>query len=512
MTVLEYLRQNNTEISSICGGRGTCGKCLVSIDGNEPVLACKSEYREGMDIKVLSSDEGMEIQQIDEEETSPDQAEEHAIAIDIGTTTIAAVMCGRKTGNIVAKTSVLNSGRSFGADVISRIQAGNEGKLGEMTAKLREDLRGVIFELIKKTDITKIGIITIAGNTTMVHTLMGYELSPLGSFPYEPVHSELIDSDAGFIIGLKENFIKSTRCVVLPGISAFVGGDIVSGLYYLMGIHGKLFRGGMYTRLNNESLEKRGDIEIYGLMDIGTNGEIALIKEDDIYAASTAAGPVFEGGAISCGLGSVPGAIDHISIGADARISFSLIGEQGGRPATVKGLCGSGVVDCASELVRTGLCDSHGTFCDVPGYGSLNINAHGLRLARRIDGSYVNFTQEDMRQLQMAKAAISAGFETLCDNAGITVNRLSALYLAGGMGTGVSTHSARRIGLVPDMPEEKIIAAGNLSLKGAVSMITGDIERNTETLLQLVNRCKVIDLASDKDFENRYIHNMDFTS
>ena len=499
MNILEYLRQNNEQISAVCGGNGTCGRCLVSIDGSEPVLACRSEYRPGMDIRVIDRAERMSVLgtggetdsdtshitggRADEGNTSGsvnDHDSRYGIAIDIGTTTIAGALCHMRGGSyrVISEESRINPNVSFGADVISRIKAGAEGCGKMMRDGLLGAVREVIFGLCSADGTGKrIDRIALAGNTAMIHILMGYDTGSLGVFPYTPVNIQTICGRASEILEIKSNDIiniEDSHCVIFPGISAYVGGDIVSGLYYLEGI-------------------KTPDISMF--IDLGTNGEMALITRDIVYAASTSAGPVFEGGSISCGCGSVAGAIDHIKIHDGKKVSYTTIADG----KLIAGICGSGVIDCAAEIYRNGLCTERGTFMsDSP-----------LRVARYPDMSSVSFTQDDMRQVQLAKAAIAAGAEILCRSAGISYEDIGTLYLAGGMGHSVDTGSAAAIGLIPRELEKRAISVGNSSLKGALRLVTGDEAGALERIASIAEDSRLEDLAGAPGFQDTYIRHMD---
>ncbi len=503
MNVLEYLRQNNEQISAVCGGNGTCGRCLVSIDDSEPVPACRTEYRPGMNIRVIDSPDlitvlgtgdlpdggtsdraGVHIEESETSDCANDRDGQYGIAIDIGTTTIAGVLCsvGDSFCRVISEESRINPNISFGADVISRIKAGSEGYGKTMRDSLLEAVREIIFRLCGADgDGTgknkKIDKINIAGNTTMIHILMGYDPGSLGVFPYTPVNIKTIEGKASDILGISSGDIvdtDNTHCVIFPGISAYVGGDIVSGLYYLKSI-------------------KTPDI--YMLVDLGTNGEMALITHDSIRTASTSAGPVFEGGGISCGCGSVAGAIDHIKINDRKKVSYTTIADIG----LIAGICGSGVIDCAAEMYLNGMCTERGTFMsDEP-----------LLVARYPDMTPVRFTQDDMRQVQLAKAAIAAGAEVLCHSAGISYEDIGALYLAGGMGHAVDAGSAAAIGLIPPELKERAVPIGNSSLKGAVRLLTEYEVGALERVAAIAEGSRLEDLAGAPGFQDTYIRHMD---
>ena len=539
MNILEYLRKQNVTIQAPCGGNGTCGKCLVSVDGGEPAPACRTEYRQGMRIEPVSVLDdifvpGMDQIGLSDEKTDADpdnsvDIKSHpartnlktAIAIDIGTTTIVAALCEKGSGRIIAQESVVNPNAIFGADVISRIKAGSEGHGSEMSERLRGsliDLAGKLYEsavtgdtilndIVSSSDnedngrnandgrnktcaIEQADIIVIAGNTTMIHTLMDYDLKPLGTFPYEPVNIGIIKGSVGELLGIKTSgSIFAThiaQCVIFPGTSAFVGGDIISGLFALD---------------EDSPVKKTGDI--IALLDLGTNGEMAVVTPDGIYCASSAAGPVFEGGSIGCGGPSVTGAIDHVEARRNAdggfEVEYSVIGGDDHKAVSI---CGSGIIDCAYEAYRMGLCDERGTFLE---------DGAEFIISRDSGSPVISFTQADMRQVQLAKAAISAGFEILCRRAGVSYDDIDRLYLAGGMGYGMRIDSAVGIGLVPYELRERIIPAGNTSLKGALklaSLADGRDEVLTH-LSDLAKACRNVDLAADPDFQDIYIDRID---
>ncbi len=581
MTVLEYLRKNNIPITSTCGGNGTCKKCLVIIDKQPPVLACRTEYKSGCSIEVVDPEGEMEIlnHEIDTSKISDDTAGikngHFGIAIDVGTTTIAGVIAEITQCRIIGTKSLENSNRKYGADVISRINSGMER---EMQEGLQSDIKRIIFALLSDFGVKKPEVIILNGNTTMIHTLEGYPLSPLGRYPYEPAMTKTIDSNAEKALGISEGFLKNTRTVIFPGVSAYVGGDIVSGIYYLKKIRRDIKSDDIKTRdektnIISDDIQKRennsniisddieknlntisddmktedkiskdiknvrkvmtGDSEtskkcratdmdalsrkqnvsegiisndigedkkethgFIAMMDLGTNGEMALFNDNTLLACSTSAGPVFEGGNITCGMPSVKGAIDHIHINIDKKNDYTTIGNN---PFPL-GLCGSGVIDCAAGIIERGMCDVHGTFTGSDRY----------KIAKKPDRSDIYFTQEDMRQLQLAKSAIISGLSVLCKRAGITFEDIDALYLAGGLGYSLDLDSAVKTGLIPESLRNVSVSAGNAALKGALRMLSGDIDENIKEAEMIAGNCKIVDLAMDPDFEDTFLENIDF--
>ena len=485
MTILEYLRKNNISIAADCGGNGTCGRCLVRIDGMPGLhKACKTKYEDGMSIQVLDNDSIMEAPGSSAQASIRGQnsragtycdTPRYGIAVDIGTTTIAAVIIDMSTGKSIAESTAMNSCRVFGSDVISRIRASSEGHREEMSLMMRNDLSGIITSMILGSGIHEISAVSISANTTMVHILMGYEAASLGSFPYKPVNIAPIEGNFGELIGDRPEFLKDVKVYIMPGISAFIGGDIVSGLYHL-------------------KFHESADINAF--MDLGTNGEMAAGSRDGIITASASAGPVFEGGSVSCGTGSIPGAVSHVHIIRPGDVRVSTIK---GMPAS--GICGTGVTDAVAEMYRMGMIDSTGL---------MRSGIDPLRIASGRNGKAVTFTQKDVRAFQLAKAAIRAGFEMMLDDAGITAGRVKKLYMAGGMGFSLDSHSAALTGLVPEELSYRMESAGNTSLAGAADMITGDIEKNLDEIHSIVRLTTVTDFALDEEFKDRYLEYMNF--
>lgn len=489
MNILEYLRENGIKIQAPCGGRGVCGKCRVRINGADPVKACMTEYRPGMSIEV--DDEGdMEI--LADGGILTYEREDngrYGIAIDTGTTTIAGVLCDTGSGKVLARKTLINPNTAYGSDVISRIRAAGDGKAADMGEDLRKTIKTIVLKLVQATKaggITienqrkAIDIIAISGNTTMIHILMGWNPENLGIYPYKPFSTDIVSGDIQSVLQIKTDDIRSSQCVIFPGNSAYIGGDIVSGLYYC------------FEDVISE--------DITAFIDLGTNGEMALVTGNGLFAASSAAGPVFEGAGLSCGTGSLSGAIDHVFIDSSGRADCTTIGNAG----RIAGICGSGALDIASGMYGTGLCDLHGTFREDEAF----------RVAEYSDGRPVLFTQEDMRQVQLGKAAIAAGFEILCRRAGVASRDITKVFLAGGMGYSLDVKSAVNIGLLPEELEGKIYPVGNTSLKGAVKLITeygrgneGEAERFLKNLARSI---KTIDIAGDPDFQDIFISRIDF--
>lgn len=387
-----------------------------------------------------------EFKVISDFEYKPQNAD--GVCIDIGTTTIAAVRL--ENGKIVSSHSELNRQRRFGADVLSRIEAANSGRAAELRSAVEYQL---------KSCISAVGgnekRIIAAANTTMVSLLMGYDCSELGVYPFRAE-------------SLENTFCEKVGAELVGGISAFVGGDITSGLY-------------MCGFDENE--------EVCLFIDLGTNGEMAIGNKDGILCTSTAAGPAFEGGKISCGTGSVDGAICAVS-SEDGILKAETI--NGAKPC---GICGTGLVELMAELLNLGYIDSTGLINKRFG-GKINVS----------EGVYIN--QRDIRELQTAKGAIRAGIEILISEYGIDESEISRVYIAGGFGKRLNADKACTIGLLPPRLAGKYMAVGNSSLGGCAKLLdNADGFEHTDRIRKI---SKDFPLAENERFTDLYIKYMDF--
>lgn len=390
---------------------------------------------------------------------------DYRIFIDLGTTTLAF---SDSLGNHITAP---NHQASFGADVISRIKASLDGHAALLKQLIEKDLTDGVRRLkeISGLSFDTPSPVTIAANTVMVHLLMGYSCEGLASFPFSPVTLEEINLPA------EASFLKQP-VTLLPGASAFIGGDIVSGL----------------LALKADCWEKP-----CLFVDLGTNGEMVLGINKQLFTASAAAGPALEGGNISCGVGGIKGAVCHFSI--DKTPAFQTI--RYGRPV---GICGTGIIDLTAELLSHGKIDETGLLSEpyftegfpvTPAFGNLKP---------------LTFTQSDVRQVQMAKSAVCTGIELLCRYAGITPIEISRVFLAGTLGSEVTVENALRIGLFPAALKDKIQASGNTSLKGAALYASDPISAQ-KSIKKIRNSINCLELANFTEFQNLYISNLNFT-
>lgn len=388
----------------------------------------------------------------------------HQIFIDLGTTTLAF------SDNYNTSYTAPNHQSAFGADIISRIKASCEGHGLFLQDIIKRDLINGITELKKLSNppVEAVTHITIAANTAMLHLLMNYDCNGLASYPFTPVTLEQLSLPGDFLS-------ISGTITLLPCASAFIGGDIISGLLSLNA-----------TEWEAPCL----------LLDLGTNAEMVLGTKNQFFATSAAAGPAFEGGGISCGVGGIKGAIYHIDL--SKKPCFQTI--DYGAPI---GICGTGIIDLTAELLNHKYMDETGFLCE-PYFeeGFAITKKAGMRKA-------LTFTQKDIRQVQMAKAAIRTGIELLCQQAKLSYEEIETVYLAGTLGTKINLANATRIGLFPTKLSEKICAVGNTSLAGAASYSLHP-EISSEKIKRFQNSISCLELANLPEFQNLFISHLNF--
>lgn len=422
-----------------CGGEGICGGCRVRmLSGWLPItsadrqhlsedeiskgwrLACKARATESLAIECEQW--RMDVL-TDVSEVAGTEREGRGIAIDLGTTTIAGQMIDMCSGDVLGVETMLNPQATWGADVMSRIRAVLDG--ADLTGVIRAALGGMISKLAggREDEITDV---VLVGNTVMHHLFCGLPVEPLAHVPFASP-------------GLGERRFRAVdlgwplpvTCAIrfAPCIGGFVGADILAGIVAV-------------------GLAKSN--ELVALIDLGTNGEIAIGNREGVVCASTAAGPAFEAGAIRLGMRAVTGAISHVAL-AGGRMRATVIGDVAPR-----GICGSGLVDAVAAGLRSKSIVASGRIAD----GSKVFPIAGP----------VSLWQSDIREFQLAKGAIAAGFKVLIRHIGADVDQLKRIYLAGAFGNYVQIDNAFAIGLL-DAPKEIIHAAGNTALRGAKMLL-----------------------------------------
>lgn len=517
-TIMSTLLENSMISGNFCGGRGTCGRCQIQYISPAPLptpmerstmepeklrqgyrLACMSRPKDNCVIRLAlpeertveiltqvinvsgESDSYSQSTQIPSHSAFTQEKEDYMIAVDLGTTTIAMQLRGMDSGKVIDTYCEMNPQRSYGADVLSRIQASCAGAGKKLQDVVWEVLRRGVqqFRSNKITHgINNISCMCIAGNTTMVHLLMGYDVSSLGQSPFTPVTLDL----------LEESWENTFPIYIAPGISTFIGGDIVAGLYALSmlpgrkiekakravpekAVTGQTMTGQVVTKQyetdrntaskavtdENTPAKNRQDSEkIKMLIDLGTNGEMAITGGNRMIVTATAAGPAFEGGA-----------------------SAQVIGTD--------------MIALTAELLRTHIIEENGYMetspCLVKG---------------------ITISQKDIRDLQLAKAAVRAGTEILWKLLEVSGSELERVYLAGGFGYYLDVEAAFSIGLLPDRMRGKVQAVGNTSLEGAYRL-GRDFHKKVlskEEITKMLSRIESVNLAKQEAFDELYIKYM----
>lgn len=447
-----------------CGGRGVCGKCAVTVSGqiSEPNAA---EQKAGTRLAcqtVVSGDaqvvlpEAKQLEQIQTDSGNillgrPMEGTLGAV-VDLGTTTIAMKVYDLTTGQLVGESACMNPQASVAADVMGRIGAAMNGQADKLCTQVTD----AIAQLLESSgaDTEKVDLLAVTGNTTMLYLLTHRDPTCLSAAPFK--------ADTLF-----DNFVEflSRKTYLPPCMNAFVGADITCAV----------LASGMCDTASTALL-----------CDIGTNGEIALWKDGTLYVTSTAAGPAFEGAGISCGCGSISGAIDKVWV-QDDQLQIHTIGQ-----APAVGLCGSGLIDTVAALLELEWMDETGALDDVD-----------VTLAEN-----VVLLQKDIRAVQLAKAAIAAGIQTLLEISGSSCEEIEALYIAGGFGSHLNVSSAVAIGLLPEALKDKTRIIGNAALAG-VSQLMLDQEQ-LQRARQIVATSKSINLGGNPSFNDNYVENMLF--
>lgn len=465
----ELLMDAGIAMEHPCGGNGRCGKCRVTavgemsaLTGNEhgatSRLACQTRLLGDAEVWLPLSGEGMLI-----EERTQSTAKvgipmpgRYGAAIDVGTTTVVLQLYELGSGTLIGRASQLNPQASVAADVMGRIGAAISGQKLLLQRLICDSILSLLRQAASQAGIEADDVVSmvITGNTTMLYLLTGRDTECLSHAPFK--------MDDSF--GCMYRFIG--RDAFLPKcMHAFVGADITCAV--------------LSSGLCRSSATAL-------LCDIGTNGEIALWKEGKLYVTSTAAGPAFEGAGISCGCGSVLGAVDRVTV-ENGRIAVHTIG--GGEPV---GVCGSGVIDAVAAFLKLGYISETGAS-----------NSDDLRLSDN-----VRLLPEDVRALQLAKAAIAAGIETLLESSETTPADVDTFYIAGGFGSHLNILSAAEIGLIPSELAVKAQAIGNAALAGAAMLL---LDRNLQSDFErTVLSATHIDLGGNPKFNDNYIENMLF--
>jgi uncharacterized 2Fe-2S/4Fe-4S cluster protein (DUF4445 family) len=421
----------------------------------------------------------------------------HAIAFDLGTTTVVATLLDVETGTPVAVRSMLNRQQPFGADVISRISAVmlDPSALARMQADAAATLQTLAEEVCSQGGVPLDSVyeVSLAGNATMTQLVLGIDPEPVGVAPFvmaASVYPELRASSLGLALHPR------ARANVFPALGAYVGGDIVAGL--------------LATGMTR-------DRRLRLFVDVGTNCEIALGSADRVVCTAAPAGPAFEGASIACGMRAADGAIEVVRLTPED-VELGVIGD-----AAPVGLCGSGLVDAVAELVRVGLLDSSGRFVAeddaamlAPGLAARLVTRESQERVFALHWAgqpgdleqAVFLSQRDVRELQFAKAAIATGWRILLEELKVESSEIQQVLLAGSFGSYLSPASAIRIGLVPPLARTRIVAAGNVAGEGAKMALLSIQERHAASAM--LESVEYVELSDREDFNDRFVDELAF--
>jgi uncharacterized 2Fe-2S/4Fe-4S cluster protein (DUF4445 family) len=509
-TLLDAAEKAGIILNSVCGGKGICKKCLLTIQPQgEQVQAC--QYRIDSDITVTIPaasrffgqrilTHGLEA----ETKVRPDIYKRYlaaaaggkilGVAVDIGTTTVVAKLVDMTTNECLATAADLNPQVAHGDDVVSRIAyAHTDAKLVELHRIIIDSLNTLLDRLSQQASVRQNDIyeMCVVGNTTMNHIFLKFPITQLGQAPYEAFSLQAHDCTAR---QMQLHVNPAGNVHTVENIAGFVGAD-TTAVALATGI---------------DSPE-----QVTVAVDVGTNGEIVLAAGDQVYAASCAAGPAFEGARIVCGNAATEGAIENVVANQDD-IELDVIGDV---PA--RSICGSGLIDAVAVLLNLGVIDPSGRFRTrqelqdslAPAILERTAECQGqpalvLASAQKAGGHGVFLTQQDIRQVQLAKAAIRAGTKLLQKKLNLADSDIKQIFLAGAFGNYIRKESALRIGLLPDVPPECIHFVGNAAASGAQMILTSS--RFRELARDLAHKIQYVEIAHEKEFADVFAQSMAF--
>jgi uncharacterized 2Fe-2S/4Fe-4S cluster protein (DUF4445 family) len=464
-----------------CGGNGICEGCKIKVlAGHLPLtpeqdlmlsrkevsegwrLACRCRADEDLTIELAQWEARVLTDDSDFEFTA---REGLGVAIDLGTTTLAAQLLDLQSGNVLGVSTGLNEQGRHGNDVMTRVfYAVEEHGQPELEKIIRTQLGTMIGSLIENShaDGARVRDIAIVGNTVMHHLFSGRDVGPLSQYPFHPPNIGMAEFSS---LELGWSMVPNARVRFLPCMGSFVGSDIIAGV--------------LATNLHKSET-------LAALIDLGTNGEIVVGSKEKLLFCSTAAGPAFEGSCISMGMRATTGAIAQV-VRENGSFKCRVLGN-----VEPKGICGSGLVDAVAAGLQSGLIREDGNI--MSGTGKLSLCPP------------VELNQVDIRELQVAKGAIAAGFRILAKNLGASIEDIGKVYLAGAFGNYIDRANAYRIGLLP-VPPERIQPVGNSALLGAKLSL---FHVGTDVLSQINAIASHVELNLDEEFQDIFVGEMGF--
>ncbi len=442
-----------------CGKKGICKKCnafFINSDGTFEGLTCNTVITNDTTVILKDNKPIQQIAKGNKQFFTPiaPYCEGYGAAIDIGTTTVVLNLCDIENGKVIYTCAKLNSQSAVASDVMGRIDAALTGKAHILKEQVISDINELLENACNKCNISICDVkgLVITGNTTMMYLLTEKNPKSIATAPF----------DADELFGY-ETTVLGKKAYIPPCMNAFVGADVTCAV--------------LSSGMCNENINL--------LCDLGTNGEVALWKNKKLYVTSTAAGPAFEGVGISCGCQSIEGAIDKVAIN-NGKVEIHTIND-----CTPVGICGSGLIDAVSTYLDFEIIDETGAV------------DNDISLCKN-----VTVTGRDIRQFQLAKAAICAGILTVISKSNIKPEDIKNLYIAGGFGAHININSAINTGLIPKEFKNKELILGNASLAGATELI---FNRNLISELEvLASNSEHINIGGDELFNNNYIEQMMF--
>lgn len=522
--LLELAQKAGVKIDAPCSGNGVCGKCRLRLIAgtvehpDNSLHLTREEYEDGWrlacqsrvlgDATLLVPTEAgafsSDIRTADLSSQAEIDRYEAAlngifatglqrgvaekgvgVAVDIGTTTVTAAMLDLTTGHILAKASAGNSQIRYGADVINRIiQSAKEGGREKLRHAVREETLIPLMESLCASSGRKaeeIERIVIAGNTTMEHLLVGADAQTIRMEPYEPEFLELHGKTAGEL-GIPG---KADAPVILaPNVGSYVGGDITAGVLTTL-------------------LWDQDDLTLF--IDLGTNGELVLGNRDYMLTCACSAGPAFEGGEISCGMRATTGAVQGVAIDKDTlEPTYDVVGEAGEKPI---GLCGSGLIDIIAELFRCEAISPKGRFIRENrriGHDEYGSGYYIVAFPEESgNGREITLFEGDIDNFIKAKGAIFSATRAMLNGAGLTVDDLQHMMIAGGIGSGIDIEKAISIGMLPKLPLEEFSYIGNSSLTGACAMLLS--KEAEDKVFDLAHNMTYMELSTHPGYMEEFV-------
>lgn len=507
--LLDVCKRAGISLGETCNGRGTCKKCKVIVDWEE-CLACQVRVEEDMEViipyeerdaskkKAKISQRKLEV----EKRKGEGIDKKYGVAFDIGTTTVVASLIDLESGTLVFIEAMKNPQIIAGADIISRIQYTEESRenLCFLQGLILDCCEEIIEKFKREKEIERIEKVTVVGNPTMSHIFLGYSPSSLARAPFSQRFFGIVRrfgknlktaiKSPDWKSENREKKSKNMEVIILPNIGGQIGSDITMGI------------------LAADILEKKGK---YLFIDIGTNAEMALIRDGECAVCSAAAGPVFEGASITNGMRASDGAIESIRFTSNGEVLIKTIGEK---PPV--GICGSGIIEGVAELLRVGIIKEDGYMLSKEEARRIKIDEKfceriytgAKRRAFCLVEGQIFITQEDIREIQLAKGAIKAGMKTLLREKNIRWDEIDELLVAGAFGSYLDKKAARRIGLFPNLSSEKIKIMGNTASMGAVwALMSEEIQ---ERALELSKKASFVELANHSEFYKNFLSALNF--